>query len=123
MTETPKDAIVYRLAVRSDWEEAQKIGKYIGTQVDFDSGFLHLSTAATCRKTGQLYYKDVDNVVLLAVELSKVKDRVQWDPAKGRDNVLFPHIYGVLNTDAIINVYPLSRDAQGEFVYPEGLGI
>ena len=39
---------VYRLAKQADWESAKAsgTGEYKGGQLDFDSGFVHLSTGA-----------------------------------------------------------------------------
>lgn len=37
--------------------------------------------------------------------------------------VLFPHIYGGINAEAVVNTYPIVRESDGSFVRIEGIRV
>lgn len=65
------------------------------------------------------FYKDVDGpFVLLCIDETLVTADVRWEMADGHR---FPHIYGPLNRDAIVDVLPFPRRSDGSFVLPDAL--
>ena len=62
---------------------------------------------------GNRYYRDdAKPYLFLVIDLAKVRDPIKFeDPAR-----IYPHIYGSLNRDAIIDVVPITRDTDGAFL-------
>ena len=113
-------ARIYHIALRSDWHQAKAEGEYRvstrGRTLD-EEGFIHASTAEQVALVGNLFYADADDLVLLVIDAERLTARLQFDPVPGADQP-FPHIYGPLNVDAVVEVLPLTRDAAGRFRFP-----
>ena len=61
------------------------------------------------------------DVMLLFVDVDKVKPPVKFEPtASGRPG-LFPHIYGPLNVDTVYKTVNVQKDNSGNFIAPEEL--
>lgn len=66
--------------------------------------------------TGNRFYTaDPREFLALLIDKSKVKAPVIYEDPKH----IFPHIYGPLNREAIIEVRVVARDEQGRFLPPE----
>ncbi len=107
---------LYHIAKSADWANAQKTGEYtVGSlQRSYEEdGFIHLSYAAQVNVIADLIYKDTPSLLLLSIDPSrltaKVKDEKAEYPAE-----FFPHLYGPLNTDAVVSALPYQM-ANGKF--------
>jgi uncharacterized protein (DUF952 family) len=58
-----------------------------------------------------------ENLVLLGIDPGRVRPEIRHDPVEGGAG-FFPHIYGPLNTDAVVEVTPFRPDADGRFPFP-----
>ena len=104
---------VYHVAQTADWNQAQTTGYYAPASLA-DEGFIHASQADQLErlKRSGLFTTDTAWVVL-TIDPLKVQAEVRYEP--GADppgvtslpNELFPHLYGPLNTDAVVNAIPL----------------
>jgi uncharacterized protein (DUF952 family) len=100
---------IYHIAERPDWEAARASGGpyAISTrgQTLQEVGFIHASRdEAQARTVQQAFYADLDDLVLLTIEPEGLDVR---DEQVGDD--VFPHIYGPLPVDAVIDVRPLPQ--------------
>ena len=79
--------------------------------------FIHTTEGAqNLADTGNRYYTaDPREYWVLVIDKSRVKSPVILEDP----NRIFPHIYGPLNRDAIIEIKEVKRDAQGRFLPPE----
>lgn len=50
------DRLVYKIAPRPLWEAAEATGVFAGASIDFEDGFIHLSSAARVKETARLYF-------------------------------------------------------------------
>jgi uncharacterized protein (DUF952 family) len=62
----------------------------------------------------------VGEIVLLCIDPSKVAVQIKWEDLKNR-GIKFPHIYGELNLDAIVEVLDFPTNNDGTFVLPHQL--
>jgi uncharacterized protein (DUF952 family) len=124
------DTPIFHLALARDWEAARADGWYristLGVTVD-QAGFLHASFADQVAGVGARFYADVtEPLVLLTIDRERVTAPVVEEPAAagantGADtgaNILFPHVYGPLNVDAVVAVRAVTRDADGRLDLP-----
>lgn len=103
------------------WEEAQKTGEYthstIGSKLE-DVGFIHATSPGQIAAMLNRHFADRDDILLLLVDVDRVKPEVKFEsPLSGRAG-LFPHIYGPLNVDAVYDTIQAKKDASGHFIEP-----
>jgi uncharacterized protein (DUF952 family) len=99
-----KIMIIIHWMTRKNWEKEQP-NYYIGEDSIKKDSFIHCSEPDTFYEVAP-YYKDIDEAsVILVIDTDKVISEIVWENPddQGRN---FPHIYGQLNKDAIIDVLP-----------------
>ncbi len=105
--------ITYHLVPRDVWQAAATSLHYLPEAYAAD-GFIHCTDGdAEMVAVGNRYYQsDPRPYVVLAISRARLTSLVKYeDPGR-----IFPHIYGPLNTDAVVEVFPVRRDADGRFV-------
>jgi uncharacterized protein (DUF952 family) len=100
---------IFHIAERPDWEAARASGGpyVISTRgrTLAEVGFIHASRDEDQARTVQhAFYADLDDLVLLTIDPKGLDVR---DEAVGDE--VFPHIYGPLPIEAVIDVRPLPR--------------
>jgi uncharacterized protein (DUF952 family) len=100
----------------TELEQMQRDGLFRGTPADIADGYIHLSCGSQLTETVDKHYSGVYGLVLAAVDLSRLGDAVRWEPSRGGQ--LFPHIHGILTTDAVVSVVPLERTPDGAVKLP-----
>ncbi len=62
-----------------------------------------------------LYHKeDAGDWLVLSIDKRRITAPVKYEDPAG----IFPHVYGPLNRDAIVDVRPIGRAADGTFLLP-----
>lgn len=110
------DAVVFKIARRAQWAEAEAAGRFAGSPVDLEDGYIHLSTAAQVAETARRYYAGMDDLVIVAVRTAPFGTAMMWEPSRGGD--LFPHLYAPLDLAHVAWVKPLPLDADGRHLFP-----
>ena len=109
---------IYHIATRADWERAREDGEYTTSTAGrtlAQEGFIHASQAAQVAGVANAYYRDSpEELVVLVIDAGRVRAPIRYEDVPGAD-APFPHIYGPLNTDAVIAARPLSPGADGKF--------
>lgn len=106
---------IYHLALRSDWVAARRAGSYTTSTLGrslAEEGFVHASRGDQWRGVRDRYYADVtEPLVLLVIDTDRLASPVVDEVPPGASES-FPHVYGPVNPDAVVEVVPL--DAAGE---------
>ena len=110
------DRIVYKIMSAAELRQMQRDGVFEGSPVDMADGYIHLSSGSQVATTLDRHFGGVEGLMLVAVDLSQLRDSVRWEPARGGE--LFPHIYGRLPTEAVVAVGPVERTADGVIRLP-----
>ncbi len=97
---------VFHLALREDWDQARREQRpyevsTIGRHLD-EVGFVHCSFEDQVARTAARYYAGRD-VLLLEIDPDAVADLLRVEEADGE---LFPHLYGPLELEAVLQVEP-----------------
>lgn len=103
--------IIYKVASSEDWQAAREAGVYHGSAADARDGFIHFSTAAQLPGTLAKHFAGREGLVLIAVDVAALGNRLAWEPSRGGD--LFPHLYGPLPADAALWYTPLALKPDG----------
>jgi glutathione S-transferase len=64
-------------------------------------GFIHCSTTAQLLGTADRFYGDLDQLVVLVIDPTRVPSPILWEPPAPGAEELFPHIYGPLPVAAV----------------------
>lgn len=105
--------LTYHATPKHHWQASGADESYLST--DFaDEGFIHCTDSIDALPSVlTTYYRDEPgDWVVLTIDGSRVSSPLRYEDP---DNV-FPHIYGPLNRDAIIDVRDIARDEDGTFL-------
>jgi len=107
--------IIYHLVPADYWHGLDPTVPYLPRDFESD-GFIHCTQGLDLLlQVANTYYRDVPGeFLLLVIEESRVSAEVKYENG-------FPHIYGLLNRDAIIVVHTMPRHADGAFELPSSV--
>jgi len=110
--------IIYHITTKKVFDKFKKTKFY--KSVTFDTeGFIHCSPADKVRASALKFFSKEKEILLLCIDQNKVINEIIWEDS-GNDNFLFPHIYGKLNIEAVIEIIEIISDEDGLFIFPEG---
>jgi uncharacterized protein (DUF952 family) len=110
-------SIILHITQESQWEQAKLTGIYYNNTLDSE-GFIHCSTIQQVERTANKFFANQTGLVLLSIDSEKVQPEIKYE-AVGEEK--FPHIYGALNTDAVIDAIAFPPDSNGNFKLPPEL--
>ena len=114
----PTDTAVFHICTRAEYLAAKAAGAYRAPSLEHE-GFIHLSRAHQVLPTANAYFTGVPDLVLLVIDPSLLSSRLVYEPpaplasntpkpaSDGQE--LYPHCYGALDLDAIVDVIMLSQ--------------
>ena len=97
--------IIYHITTTDAWKFAKEVGYYEAVSL-VTEGFIHCSTAAQVAGTLERFFAGQTNLVKLIINPSKLTNELKYEVAPSL-NIAFPHVYGVINLDAVIEVINL----------------
>jgi ribosomal-protein-serine acetyltransferase len=118
--------MIYHITTQQAWEAAQAKGTYRAPSLEAE-GFIHASTRDQILWVANKFYVGAEGLVILAIDRAKLNAELREEPANSNmpldqdDLGLFPHIYGELNTDAVLKVFDFPSQADGSFQLPDDL--
>jgi uncharacterized protein (DUF952 family) len=110
---------IYKIATKTQWEDAIKKGVFEGAPIDLSDGYIHFSTANQARETAAKHFHGQTNLKLVTVPTNVLGDALKWETSRGGD--LFPHLYAKLKTADAVSVLDLPEDETGGHIFPEEL--
>lgn len=110
-------AIIFHITTRNLRERAAEQGTYRPEAFPVD-GFIHCSTRDQVIQVANIRFRGQSGLVLLMIDTDKVKPEIIYENLEGGQQ-LFPHIYGGLNVDAVVEVVEFEPGADGYFSLPE----
>ena len=98
--------LIYHITSASLWNAAREQGKDFEAPSLKTEGFIHCSMENQVDGVLERYYQGQTDLVKLVIEPEKLNSKLvhEWSPST-RDT--FPHIYGPINLDAVIEVVAL----------------
>lgn len=107
------DARYLHLVPKDVWERQQSRPTYVPEAYESD-GFIHLTIGERnlIEVANRYYQQDGRDYTALELDKDRITARVHFDDDSGR----YPHVYGPLNTDAVLAVHPVRRGTDGTFI-------
>jgi len=112
--------MILHATTRAAWSEAQKNGAYSADSLA-SQGFIHCSKVSQMLRVANTFYAGQKGLVLLEIDPARLTSVLRWEPGTDLPTDLFPHIYGPLNLEAVIQVFDFEPDAAGKFQLPSDL--
>lgn len=113
------DPLAYKILRETEFAALESQGRFTGSPVDIQDGFIHLSLAGQLQGTLDKHYKDGAALSLVEVDLAACKDEVKFEVSRG--GAKFPHLYGTLYMSAARRIWPLAAGANGRYTLPDDL--
>ncbi len=102
---------IFHIVSVEAWPAAQAAGEYRGDTLATE-GFIHCSRAEQVAAVANAFYAGRAHLALLRIDRALVTSEVRDELSDGD---VFPHIYGPLNLDAIVEVMPFVLGTDGRF--------
>ncbi|MDE2776180.1 MAG: DUF952 domain-containing protein [Chloroflexota bacterium] len=120
--------MIYHLTDRAAWDDARARGEYSAASL-VSEGFIHCSTRDQLLAVANDFYRGEADLLALCIDENRLRAELRWEAPSHPNPLsdsgvsgssLFPHLYGVLNLDAVVEVYELSERETG-YALPRGI--
>ena len=118
---------ILHITSRTAWINATRLGQYSAPSLESE-GFIHCSTAAQTVPVAHKFYKGQTGLVLLVIDPARLASDLKWEPPSDGApppgvpaSDAFPHIYGPINLEAVIQVVDFETEDDGHFTLPAAL--
>ncbi len=107
--------ITYHGVPEAYWHSLDAARPYIPPDFERD-GFIHCTDGreAISATLTRYYKEEAGDWLVLSIDKNRIAAPVKYEDLAG----IFPHIYGPLNRDAIVDVRPIGRAPDGTFLLP-----
>jgi uncharacterized protein (DUF952 family) len=106
--------IIVHLTTRSDWTGAHHSGLYTTASLASE-GFIHCSKPEQVERVANVYFPGQSGLVLLTIDPDKLQSEIRWEPGTDKPDEAFPHVYGPINLDAVVQVIDFEPNPDGSF--------
>jgi uncharacterized protein (DUF952 family) len=108
-------SLTYHLVPREEWLASDPSGPYVPAAFAAD-GFVHCTDGASeVAATANRYFVSfTGDLLLLTIDLARVSAPVKYEDSAR----IYPHVYGPIERDAIVEVRTMRREAHGSYVPP-----
>ncbi len=112
-------AIIFHITTRTAWDRAQAGGLY-RPEAFATEGFIHCSTHDQVIQVANIRFRGQKGLVLLSISTDRVTSAIRYENLEGGEQ-LFPHIYGELSPEAVVDVSEFISGADGYFGLPSAV--
>ena len=113
--------VFFHIIGHDAWREAKAAGRYAPDSLATE-GFIHLSLKSQITRPANLLYAGRTDLALLVIDGDQLEENVVMEPGSHGEAEHFPHLYGQLPLEAVVDVVDFPPGPNGQFHLPEGLG-
>lgn len=103
--------MIIHIARPAEWEAAQESGKYAPAAYAHE-GFIHACNTNQVKGVLERHFRGVTGLVLLHIDESRLTAPLVYEFAAAVNDT-FPHIYGPINTDAVVETGFIQDQSSG----------
>jgi uncharacterized protein (DUF952 family) len=92
---------IYHIVLPEVWEKFKDSDSYEAESLATE-GFIHCSFAEQLEGVLERYYKGAADVLILTLDPERLTSKLVSEPST--NNEIYPHIYGPINLDAVVEV-------------------
>jgi uncharacterized protein (DUF952 family) len=105
--------MVLHIITEEEWLKVKDREEYTPASLN-EEGFIHCAGEDQAVWVANTFYKGHTDLLLLIIDAVKVKAEILYEDTENT-GMLFPHIYGPLNLDAVVKVKSFKPDENGVF--------
>ena len=116
---------ILHITARDAWKTAQEQGQYTSPSLTSE-GFIHCSTRAQVLSVAEKFYKEQTGLILLIIDSARLSSELKWEPPFDGSpppevpvSDTFPHVYGPINLDAVVQTIDFEPTPEGKFILPK----
>jgi uncharacterized protein (DUF952 family) len=98
--------IIYHVTTAAEWKTANEMGYYEAASLK-EEGFIHCSQEHQVAAVLERYFAGKTGLVKLVIDTDKLISKYVFDWSPSTQDT-FPHVYGPINTGAVIEVIKLN---------------
>ena len=83
MSQTQTASLIYKILPRAAWEAAVAAGRFDGSPVDLQDGYIHFSTAAQAQETAAKHFRGQAGLVVAAFDAAELGADLRWETSRG----------------------------------------
>jgi len=108
-----QDDLLFHITTREDWKKNQNHGFYKPDSLE-EEGFIHCSNGEQLEDTANRLFSDRDQILLLVIDVSTLREQIKYEKDE-ETGQKFPHLYGPLNTSAVMDKLDIVAEKDGTF--------
>lgn len=94
--------MIYPITTEKEWAAYQDDTEYAPAAFETE-GFIHASRVGQLEGVVKRYYAGKNDLLLLRIDERKLSCDLIYEPSTNKE--LYPHLYGKLNKDAIVEIF------------------
>ena len=120
MTTSVPPRTVVHICRKEEWQTAQQQGAYSPASVTTE-GFIHCSLPDQVVGVANSLYRGEAGLVLLMIDSARLTAPIVFEDCY-ESGTEYPHLYGALNIDAVVEVVDFPSGPDGSYSLPRLLG-
>jgi uncharacterized protein (DUF952 family) len=105
--------IIVHVCTKAEWQKAKALNEFRVESLDSE-GFIHCSGLDTILRVANSNWRGRKDLIILFIDSAKVISPIKYEP-DSESGILYPHVYGPINLDAIIQVKEFKPKEDGTF--------
>jgi len=97
--------VIFHVTTAEEWNAAKTKGSYEHPSLN-EEGFIHCSQDNQVPGVLERYFAGKKDLVKLVIDTDKLTSKYIFDWSPSTEDT-FPHVYGPINAEAVIDVIPL----------------
>jgi uncharacterized protein (DUF952 family) len=99
---------IYHIVLPQVWERFKDRPSYAPESLTSE-GFIHCSYPGQLEAVLKRYYRGVEKVLILKIDTEKLYAKLVKEPST--NNEMYPHLYGRLNHNAVVDIEERTLDS------------
>jgi len=104
--------LLFHITSQDQWRNYSTNG-YIEPDSLQEEGFIHTSKGDQVEETANRLFSGEENILLLVIDPLRIQEPLKYETAE--NGLKYPHIYGKISIDAVIDKIPISPDKSGKY--------
>ena len=107
--------LIFHITTAPEWDAARSAGEYRAPSLETE-GFIHCSNEDQVAGVANRFYADQADLLVLCIDAGRLAAPVRDEDAGTGER--FPHVYGPIEREAVVEVRELRRDPAGRWHFP-----
>lgn len=101
---------IFHIVSPKDWEEGTQEGVFRTTTLEKE-GFIHCCKEDQIHFVQRNWFLSQNMLLLISIDTDKLDNPPVFEKSEANEDA-FPHIYGPINLDAVVDIQPLNEESR-----------